>query len=488
MEKKSHLGYYNIKLTAEGNENYFIEFFSTRKNPKNWEEVEVCIFDTWHDDLIYSVKFQSDYLWVRVKSKFGVGSISFIPMGLDESEKDFSVIHQYVTKKEMKPAIAVLVYPNTEERIEKVKKHIISLKKTRIPVFLCSNMECPEDLIQLCDGYVYTGPNEMCTVPEEIENKMEYIKRSIKNPVTIYPEKFEFYHYHAFVNGGGTYLWATAKCIRDSVNFLKKEGFTHLMLSEGEFILNELDTEKPFDILLDMWKHEIALDFFYTAGSRYLQAYLWFGEIDHLEKSFGDISIREKHFPRGEENSNSSAFVLCEKYYLQKLVSSDLSRKIRVRTIEENKELIKKKYWYTERSEILIQKESEFAREGEKLSFPLYFPNTSEFFLSFQNENSKSDELTSKSFDLDFYRPDDEKWITIVKNCTISRDLKFKIIFFGESDKVLLEQVIEKTLPGKSSNIWYFSSFESIGKITKCEYTVYQGEEISPFYRNIFHF
>jgi hypothetical protein len=488
MEKKSHFGYYNIELTHEGEENYFIEFFSTQKKPKEWGEVEVCIFDAWHDDLIYSVRSQSDYLWVRVKSKFGIGSISFIPVGSDKSEKDFSVVHQYVTKKEMNPAIAVLVYPNTEERIGKVKKHLISLKKTGIPVYLCSNMECPEDLIQLCDGYVYTGPNEMCTVPGEIENKIEYIKRSIKNPIIIYPEKFEFYHGHSFINGGGTYLWAAAKCIRDSVHFLKREGFTHLMLSEGEFILDDLDSKKPFKILLDMWKNEISLDFFYTPRSRYLQAYLWFGEIDHIEKSFRDLSIEEKHFPRGEENSNSSAFVLCEKYYLQKLVSSDPSRKIRIRTVKENKELLEKKYWYTGRSEIRVHDESEFAKEGEKLSFPLYFPNTSEIFLSLQGENSKSDELNSKSFDLDFYRPNDKKWITIVKNCTISRELKFKITFFGESDQVLLEQEIETPPPDKPFDIWYFSSFETDEKITRCEYFVSRGEEISHFYGNILHF
>jgi hypothetical protein len=481
MEKKSHSGYYDIRISNEGKDSYFVEIFSSEKKPKDWEKVEVCIFDTWHDDLIYSTEMESEYLWVRVYSKFGVGSLSFIPIGKNEKGKDFLILHQYTLKPDMKPAIGVFVYPNTEDRIEKTKKHIFSLKKTGIPIFLCSNMECPDDLIRICDGYIYTGPNEMSTVPSEIENKREYLKKSIKYPIKIHPGGFEFYQAHSFINGKGTYLWATAKCIRDSINFLHKEEFTHIMISEGEFFLDDSDSEKPMEILKEMWEEDIVLDFFYTPGSQYLQAYLWFGEISHLKKSLSGISIEEKHFPRKEENSNSSAFVLCEKHYLQKIVSSEPFRKIRIRTVKENENYLRKKYWYTERSEVIFYDDKDFKTGEEKISFPLYFPNSKDFSLSLQKENSRSDYLDSGSFDLDTYQLDEKNWILIVTNKTFSRILRFELIFFDKLGYEIKRQEIKNVLP----DLYYFSIFGLTGEeISGCDYKVCIEGENTHFYRN----
>jgi hypothetical protein len=460
MEKTTHLEYYTILIKDEGEDNFFIQIFSTKKKPKEWENVKISIFDSWHDDLIYETNFNSNYLWVGLKSKYGIGAITFIPNNFDKKHKDYIILHEYVNKKNFKPVIGVFVHPNTQERINVTKKHLISLKKCNIPIYLCSNMGCPDELLELCDGYVYTGPNELCTVPNDIINKQEYLEYSIKNPITIHPENFKFYGNHSFINGMGTYLWSAAKCLKSSITLFEQKGYTHVMVSEGEFMLNELDKNRPIEILRDMWDKDVVLDFYYTNNSRYLQAYLWFGEIEHITKSFNDISKENKHYPKNNNNSNANAFVLCEKYYQNKLFSHNNSDKIRVRTLNNNVENIENRYWYTNRTEIISYDVESFKLEefntDELLSFPLYFPNTDEVFLSIADKNIKSDTLDVNSFNLGVSKANDNNLVIIVRNNTNSELLDFKIIFYNDKNKILFEKAFNMCFP----NIWYFFSFK----------------------------
>jgi hypothetical protein len=180
VNKKTHLEYYDIALTNKGDDLYYIEIRSTHKKPNDWNDIRICVFDAWHDDLIYEITSDSDFIWIGVKSKFGIGAITFIPNNFDAVHKDYAIIHDYIEKKEFKPVIGVFVHPNTPGGIKNVKEHLISLKNTNIPVFLCSNMGCPDELIELCDGYIYTGPNEFCNIPTNVEDKQQYLEYSIK--------------------------------------------------------------------------------------------------------------------------------------------------------------------------------------------------------------------------------------------------------------------------------------------------------------------
>ena len=117
INKKTHLEYYDISLTNKGDDLYYIEIKSTSKKPNSWNAVKVCVFDAWHDDLIYNLTTNSDFIWIEVKSKFGIGSITFIPNNFDDGCKDYVIIHDYVEKKEFKPVIGVFVHPNTPEGI-----------------------------------------------------------------------------------------------------------------------------------------------------------------------------------------------------------------------------------------------------------------------------------------------------------------------------------------------------------------------------------
>jgi hypothetical protein len=471
MKKITYLEYYDVLVVNEGEDNFLIEIYSTEKKPKEWKNVKLNIFDSWYDDLVYNTIFESDYLWVRLKSKYGIGSITFTPENCDEKNKDYVIVYNYVSKKEFKPVIGVFVHPNTQERIDKTKQHLESLKRTNIPIYLCSNMGCPDELINLCDGYIYTGPNELCNVPTDIEDKRKYLEYSIKNPITIYPEEFRFYQNHYFINGSGTYLWSAAKCLKISIEYLETNGYSHIMISEGEFTLDELDSEKPQLILKDMWENEIVLDFFHTHGSRYLQAYLWFGDIKHLNETFKDITKEDKHYPKSSSNVN--AFVLCEKYYQNKLLTHNNSKKIRVRTINDNVVNILNRYWYTNRTELISYERNDFKTNNygldELLSFPLYFPNTKEVFLSVANKNIKTDDLDKNSFDLGITEMNETESVLIVKNNTNTQILNFKVTITNYLNEIVLVKTINECTP----DLWFFSTFNTpIDNGYKCDYTV----------------
>jgi hypothetical protein len=473
MNKKiTHLEYHTVSIECREDDNFFIEIHSTTKKPKNWENTKVCVFDSWYDDLIHETSFNSDYLWISIKSVHGIGAITFLPDGFDEKNKDYAIIHEYVDKKTFNPVIAVCVYPNTQERIDFVKKHLISLKNTNIPVFLCSNMGCPDELINLCDGFIYTGPNEICTVPEDIENKKEYLKHTIKYPIVLYPQNIKLYLENSFTNGG-TYLWSTVKCLKHSINFLEKKGYTHIMISEGEFILDDQDYEKPLNILKDMFENDIALDFYYTQGSYYLQCYLWFGDIKHLNKSFENISKKDKHYPKNNKNSNANALILCEKYLQNKLFSYNNTDKIRIRTLDTNVDILKKKYWYTNRTEVIPYTVESFKSQiygtNEVLSFPIYFPNTNEISLSICSKNNDSDTLNFKSFIIEPSEDDYGNAIIVCKNNTSIKNLDFKIKLLDKSSNLISERVFKECV----LDTWYiYYSFIPITNIQTCQYEV----------------
>jgi hypothetical protein len=258
-------------------------------------------------------------------------------------------------------------------------------------------------------------------------------------------------------------------------------GFTHIMLSEGEFILDDLDSGKPEEILKNLWSNDIALDFFYTPGSRYLQCYLWFAGLDYLCDSLRDVSAEEKHFPRDSGNSDTTAFLLYEKYYMNKLLSNSPEKKIRVRTVKENLDFIKNKYWYTQRTDVFFYEEDDFKLKElgtqEKLSFPLYFPNTKKISLSVSSLNSRSDVLSSGSFDLDVKKYDSDRWIALIKNISISKILDLKIKLFNSQGEIVRESSIIC-----DPNVSTFKLIElNGGDIKKCEYSVYLNGTIDPF-------
>lgn len=476
----SHLEYFKVDLTRQDDDIFFIEIRRSNQIVDMFKKINIVVFDSWHDDEIYSVDCDTDYIWIHVKSKFGIGSITFLPVNCDEKHKDYVIIHKYVYDNHFKPVIGVFVHPNTEERSSKTKEHIISLKNSGLPIYLCSNIGCSDDLVSLCDGYIYTGPNELHTVPEDIKNKRNYLTKSIKNPVIIYPEETPFYSLHSFINGRGTYLYSAANCLNQSMIYLNKLGFTHIMISEGEFILDESDSDIPNNILHDMYKNNIVLDFFYTQNSNYLQAYLWFGNINHICNSFKDISVYEKHYPRTEENSDANAFILCEKYYMNKLVSYDSTKKIKIRTSEKNFNLIKKKYWYTDRTNLLLYEEKTFGDYKEQLSFHTYFPNTKKIFLSIASENIKSDNLTNSSFDLDIYNVNDQNWIFIFKNNLKSKKIKCKYVFYCEENIIF-----ESETPYVAPDLFFFNDCTNINvNITKCDYHIYLEDNFDYCYTN----
>ena len=489
INKKTHLEYYDISLTNKGDDLYYIEIKSTRKKPNIWNNLKVCVFDAWHDDLIYNLTTNSDFIWIEVKSKFGIGSITFIPDNFDDGCKDYVIIHDYVKKKEFKPVIGVFVHPNTSEGIKNVKEHLISLKNTNIPIFLCSNMGCPDELIEMCDGYIYTGPNEFCSVPKDIEDKQKYLEYSIKCPITIFPQGFKFYHNHSLVNGKGTYLWSAVKSINIATNLLEKKGYTHIMISEGEFVLDEKDSEKPLQILKDMWTNDILLDFFYTSGSRYLQAYLWFGNLKHITESFTDITKEDKHYQKDCENSNATAFLLCEKYYQHKLLSYQHSNKIRIRTDNDNINNVKNRYWFSNKTDLLTYEKNNFnlskCETDELLSFFLYFPNTEKVFLSIASKNIKSDILNSSSFDLGISEIDTNRLSIIVSNNTKSKILNFKLNLINCENETIREILITDCLP----NILRWELIEKpIDYVNKYNYSVSLTENNEIFYKGQFNY
>lgn len=489
MIKNSYLGYFNISLSSSSKDFYFIEIRSTDKKPIKWNTVSISVFDSWYDELKYTVSLSSDYIWIKVNREFGIGSITFLPEGLDEKYKDFVIFHEYVLKKKFNPVISVLCYPKTKERIQQTKKHILSLHKSGVPVYLCSDMECPLELTELCDGFIYTGPGNLCNIPDLIIDKVKYLEDNNKHPVHIYPDQIKFYNLHGFINGKGSYLWPATNSFHSSVKKLKELGFSHVMLSEGEFELDELDYSNPLDILKNLWDEDIVVDFFYTPGSQYLQCYLWFAELDHLVDSLRDVSLDEKHLPRENGNSNLTAFLLYEKYYMQKILSNSPGKKIRIRTSGENKNLIKNKYWCTERADVILYEDKYFMLEElkteEKLSFPLYFPNIKNIFPSNSSVNSKSDILDSGSFSLDVRKYNSEQWVILVKNITITQVINLRVRLLNSGGKIIYESEIKNCCP----NITYFSIFNlSMNDIKKCGYSVYLDVIEDPFYIGEFEY
>jgi hypothetical protein len=469
---KTFKEFYDVSLIEESPNEYLININSTKEKPIDWENVTISVFDTWHDDLIFTKEGYSDNIWIRTHSNFGIGSISFYKTNGDPKNKDFYIFSNYQPKNLFNPVIGLFVYPNTEDRIKKTKEHIVSLKKCNIPIYIFSNMVLPNDIIELCNGYLYTGPNEMCNVPSHISNKWEYLKKSIKRPVVIGDTDITFYSQHSFINGTGTYLWPAANCLKLGVKHLDNLGFSHIMISEGEFIINEKDTKKPLEILKDLFDNQIVLDFFYTQDSFYLQAYLWFAEINHLSNSFKSINKEDKHNPN---NFGTNALVLCEKYYQHKILSFNQTKKIRVRTNLKNKEILEKKYWYNERTNVYYYQEPDFKKDilnvNEALSFPIYFPNIDSCFLSIADQNKIKDVLDKDSFNLEVSHHKNNLWKIVFFNNTNNTVLGLEVELYDSIGNLILNKLIKKSEYYKM--IYEIFSLEN-QNVEKCVYKVFE--------------
>lgn len=461
----------------EGNGEFYLEIEKTSHCPHTWGGVRVNVFNPWHEDKIFNCLMTSDFIWIRVNSIMGIGSITFIPEYIDPIYKDFIIFHDYVPKPTFKPVIGVFVYPNSTQRVKDVRTHLESLRSTNMDVYIISNMRCESEFGDLCDGFIYSGENEMVRVPDGLGyDKLTYLKKAISRPVTLFDLDMTFYNSHQFINGSGTYLWAIAKSLSFGFNELYKRGYTHIMVSEGEFELDKKDSDKPLRILKNLYNNDIALDFFYTENSCYLQAYLWFGELEHIVRSFRGVSKYDKINPHSGYMSDSNAFAISELYNMHKLLSST-DRKVIVRTNVRNKSNIEEKYWYNTHTEVQYYEDSDFTySDGEALSFGLYFPNTTQYFLFIQDK-IEIVELSKDSFDFEVVEKNSQL-VCIVNNKASGQAICIEVDFIKDGEVIYSDKL------DAEHNCFYYLYTPIYGNIDRCDYRAFSDKII--FYEGFF--
>lgn len=143
----------------------------------------------------------------------------------DKSDIDETLDYLLKTGLDNKKIIILNAYPNSQEKIDILKKYILQLKKTNIPILLSSHLTIPTDIIQLVDFYLYDKENLILPI-ERCPNKWfatdnEYIEFTC--------------HRHSL---------AITRSMNYAINFVKNMGYESFLFTEYDNELRDSDVSK----------------------------------------------------------------------------------------------------------------------------------------------------------------------------------------------------------------------------------------------------
>lgn len=216
----------------------------------------------------------------------------------------------------MNPAIFIPSYPNTPYKISILKECILSVKKTGIPVILISNMDLPEDVCILADGYI-RGNKEDCRYLDFLTpDQIDFARNSSIYLLHFVTPDGETIHYKPFSYGrGSTYHWEASLQQIDAVKYSRENGITHAFMLEGDVVLDERDVHVIPQKFSQMEKEGIEFIIPMNPISDQISGNVWFISTEYLEK------ICEGMSPSHFLNSTYPSFS-AERYIMKRMEKS----------------------------------------------------------------------------------------------------------------------------------------------------------------------
>lgn len=145
----------------------------------------------------------------------------------------------------MNPAIFVWSYPNNEKKIEILKKTLLPLRKTGLPIISISNYKIKDEILELFDDH-YTGENSDCCFEEYFsDSDIDLARLNSKYLCHFYPNDSQVIHYKQFSYARGcTYHYSALSQWGYTMNFFIDKKYTHGFIIEGDNILEDSDIPK----------------------------------------------------------------------------------------------------------------------------------------------------------------------------------------------------------------------------------------------------
>lgn len=343
-----------------------------------------------------------------------------------------------------KPCIIVLSYPDTEKKLEILKKSLDSVSVLNIPILLCSNMDIDIEKLDNITHYEYTGENEMVSASDylgikkivEARNTTKYRLHLIfeNDLITYVPLKYGVEK---------NYYWALIKLYRRAFNYAVENGYSHFMF------LQELEFDKDSINKVTEYFNEVYstnLDGMFCVdtemGEKHFSDFVFFGKTDWWSKMFNTTNVEEFYtltYPNWS----------VENYIYKKCEKKEGNIKLKVNSkldewqLNYHKNLPNK--WLKEDIEC-----------NSKKPYNLFFPNLEmETFIE-SNETVSFDIQKSLVVSLDYVNGKYQLFVWNKQIGNNSREVSVNINFpIEKQEDIYLEPFNSKLLPGQWNIIYY---------------------------------
>ena len=283
----------------------------------------------------------------------------------------------------MKPCIFIISYPNTETKSRILEDCIISLRESGLPIVSVSNIFPPEEIYSLTEDCI-VGENEECRYQEFFtDDEIDKARNSSKYLLHFTPPDGITLSYKLFSYGrGSTYHWATLSQLLRIVKYSREKEFTHLLIIEGDTILEKEDVPIVPDIFLQMEREKLDFIISLQQNMGHMSGNAWFTTTDFWEKvCFG---MSKEDFLKSTYPSFS-----CEGYMISRMKKVGGRGNLLMWDLDSYSEKDFPTNWNLVKRRIL---ESNLSR-----SINLFFPRTKEIGLSSsidRKDQSPSDPLS----------------------------------------------------------------------------------------------
>ena len=269
------------------------------------------------------------------------------------------------------PCIIILTHPNTDEKLTLLSNCITQLKKTKYPIYLFSNMDIKSEVLEIINGFIYTGENKMYSASDFLDvTKITEARNTTKYKSHLtYGDKIISY---TPINYGTekSYYWACISLYKTAFEFVKNNSYTHFMLTQYDTIIPDSDLHLIDGNFSDINLNDIDGSFPVdpNMGDNHLNGDVFFGKTvwwNELFNTMTPVDFYVKTFPNWTP----------EEYFYIKSKEKEGKIKIKVRT---NLDEWEKKYYNT----IPINWIKENVDSTTRSPVNLYFPNVTETGLS----------------------------------------------------------------------------------------------------------
>ena len=211
----------------------------------------------------------------------------------------------------LKECIFVVSYPNTDQKREILKKCILSLKKTNLPVVLVSNIEIPEDIKSIANHYL-DGKNIDCRYEDYFSREEIDYARNHNKYLLDFSYGGEVITYRPFHYGyGSTYHWSALKQRDLIISFCKENNIINYFTLEGDTVLDEADVfliregfdqmeEEDLDFILALENNlgHICPDFLFISTAHAERIFSGFTALEFLKSTYPQWSAETYIFHR----------------------------------------------------------------------------------------------------------------------------------------------------------------------------------------------